>query len=187
MKEVIRQGAFETNSSSEHTIAVVESSLFEKWKAGELVARVERLNECKKCNGNFDSWQMDICFQHADTDWKVYNEKLLEKLISERKERINRQKESNLRAIKDPEMMELYHFTPEKIEAAYKEHMAELEKDEVYLFEHVFSKVYGGFWVTWEEFRQEFFKEDCISPFFHEVDLKMGRPKLTVLGKYNHT
>ena len=39
MKRQIRQGVFETNSSSEHSIAIVSKNDFERWKKGELAAK----------------------------------------------------------------------------------------------------------------------------------------------------
>lgn len=39
MKRQIRQGVFETNSSSEHSLAIVSNDDFERWKKGELAAK----------------------------------------------------------------------------------------------------------------------------------------------------
>lgn len=35
MKEVIRRGAFETNSSSTHTLTICSEEIYDKWKDGE--------------------------------------------------------------------------------------------------------------------------------------------------------
>ena len=45
MKVVIREGAFETNSSSEHTIVISTTTDFKKWKEGKLLARIKNKQE----------------------------------------------------------------------------------------------------------------------------------------------
>ena len=62
MKRQIRQGVFETNSSSEHSIAVVAYSDYDRWKKGELVARSLGRKESTDPAGNFWSYIHNIEF-----------------------------------------------------------------------------------------------------------------------------
>lgn len=66
MKRQIRQGVFETNSSSEHAIAIVAYNDYERWKKGELVARSLGRKESPDPAGNFWSYIHDIEFAPAE-------------------------------------------------------------------------------------------------------------------------
>lgn len=66
MKRQIRQGVFETNSSSEHSLAIVSNNDYERWKKGELVARSLGRKESPDPSGNFWSYIHDIEFAPAE-------------------------------------------------------------------------------------------------------------------------
>jgi len=66
MKRQIRQGVFETNSSSEHSIAVVAYNDYERWQKGELVARELGRKESPDPAGNFWSYIHEIEFAPAE-------------------------------------------------------------------------------------------------------------------------
>ena len=66
MKRQIRQGVFETNSSSEHSLAVVAYNDYERWKNGELVARSLGRKESADACGNFWSYIHNIEFAPAE-------------------------------------------------------------------------------------------------------------------------
>ena len=62
MKQQIRIGVFETNSSSTHALSVVEQEDYEQWKNGKLVARVVSRKESPDPAGNFWSYIYDVEF-----------------------------------------------------------------------------------------------------------------------------
>lgn len=66
MKKQVRTGVFETNSSSEHALAVVAHDDYERWKKGELVARSAGSKESPDPCGNFWSYLHDIEFAPAE-------------------------------------------------------------------------------------------------------------------------
>jgi hypothetical protein len=66
MKQQIRTGVFETNSSSEHSLAVVAHDDYERWKKGELVARELGRKESPDPAGNFWSYIHEIEFAPAE-------------------------------------------------------------------------------------------------------------------------
>lgn len=66
MKQQIRIGVFETNSSSEHALAVVAHDDYERWKKGELVARELGRKESPDPAGNFWSYIHEIEFAPAE-------------------------------------------------------------------------------------------------------------------------
>lgn len=66
MKKQIRTGVFETNSSSEHALAVVAHDDYERWKKGELVARELGRKESPDTAGNFWSYIHEIEFAPAE-------------------------------------------------------------------------------------------------------------------------
>lgn len=63
MKQQIRLGVFETNSSSEHSLAIVSNNDFERWKNGELAAKcVGKFVEAFEESGNIWSRMYNIEF-----------------------------------------------------------------------------------------------------------------------------
>lgn len=188
----IRRGAFETNSSSEHTLILVKTCLLNDWKSGKMVARLDQVHaDTKRATGNFDSDCLSLVFASAEfddstfeVDWKAQNEELLKKKIADTKALYEDRRKRLLESLNDPEFKEIYpNWTEDDINKSYDEELANLDKDAEWLFEHEFSKLYDGFWMTWEDFEHEMFGFDCISGFEHE-DPMLG---ITAIGKYNHT
>lgn len=66
MKRQTRTGVFETNSSSEHSLAIVAHDDYERWKKGELVARSTGRKESPDPCGNFWSYIHNIEFAPAE-------------------------------------------------------------------------------------------------------------------------
>lgn len=72
MKRQVREGVFETNSSSVHALAMCTESEFDRWENGELLfweyknkfgTREELIEELKKYTG----WNGKLWYR--DTDW----------------------------------------------------------------------------------------------------------------------
>ncbi len=78
MKKQVRIGVFETNFSSEHSLALINLDKFRQWKEGKLMARVALTQEDKNCWGNF--WSEMLSLEFTDD---------FEKAKSENKERFN--------------------------------------------------------------------------------------------------
>ena len=78
MKRQVRVGVFETNSSSEHSIAVVPKNDYDRWVSGELVARSLGRKESPDPCGNFWSYIHEIEFapagQRDELNTKYINE-----------------------------------------------------------------------------------------------------------------
>lgn len=63
MKQQVRAGVFETNSSSEHSIAIMGKSDYDRWKNGELVARTKGEDiESIRETGNMSSRYYELEF-----------------------------------------------------------------------------------------------------------------------------
>ena len=104
MKRQIRQGVFETNSSSEHSIAVVAYNDYERWQKGELVARELDRKESPEPAGNFWSYIHEIEFAPAEQ-----KDELNMKLIQE-----------NYKDFLDPTMGLTPYKSPDKLMDLYK-------------------------------------------------------------------
>ena len=73
MKRQVRLGVFETNSSSEHSIAIVNTDEFKQWQEGKLVARCTKKRE-GDATGNFWTYLCDIVFAPAEDKDKLNTE-----------------------------------------------------------------------------------------------------------------
>lgn len=104
MKRQIRQGVFETNSSSEHSIAIVAYNDYERWKKGELVARELGRKESPDPAGNFWSYIHEIEFAPAEQ-----KDELNMKLIQD-----------NYKNFMDPTMGWAPYKSPDKLMDWYK-------------------------------------------------------------------
>ena len=79
MKEVIRRGLFETNSSSVHSITMCDDDTYTKWTNGELLYNdwdenfmtVEELNVAMKAD-NVDITDKDEVFDYM-SDHRIYD------------------------------------------------------------------------------------------------------------------
>ena len=104
MKQQMRIGVFETNSSSEHALAVVAYDDYERWKKGELVARDLGRKESPDGCGNFWSYIHNIEFAPAEQ-----KDELNIKLINE-----------NYHRFMDPENGFEGYTSPDKLLNFYK-------------------------------------------------------------------
>lgn len=66
MRLAVRRGVFETNSSSTHSLSVCSKSDWDKWKAGELLAKLDNYFELIR----FDTFEdaKEHCFD-VISDW----------------------------------------------------------------------------------------------------------------------
>lgn len=83
MKQTIRRGVFETNSSSTHTLTVCSEEVYEKWKNGEYYyddyyEELVHEDECQEVTwGSFESRYMtyDEFWEKKSFDFTTYEEK----------------------------------------------------------------------------------------------------------------
>ena len=172
MKIQIRQGLFETNSSSEHSLSIVKKSNFLDWKAGKLYAkRSPNSSEFMETWGNFWSRQYYWDFALLDHDEaEKKNKEIFEEDVKHNKEMIESYSEKH----KGPEQ--------DAYIAYRKEIIAGMERKG---FEGIrpIDKLYDGYWMTYEEYQEALKKDDCYSPFEHINETE----DVAVFGKYFHS
>jgi len=171
MKVNIRQGVFETNSSSEHTISVVLESEWVGWRSGQNMAKRSLIhNDCNETWGNFWSEKYDWEFtDDLERAKKENNEMILAWIVSER-ENINNW-------MKNPEC-------PEKDLPYWQDRLKDLDKYEKNPGSFpVVNRLYEGCWITWDEYIDALRNGDCYSPWDHS-DEKHG---VHVFGYYFHS
>jgi hypothetical protein len=200
MKIVIREGAFETNSSSEHTIVISTTTDFKKWKEGKLLARIKNKQESEVTWGNFSSRMYTTEFTEDFEAAKKENSEVVRKYVTEGLQSIEEFKNECLNyeklVKKELTKKEVEKLSPKELE----EYQDKLYRDSLYrydkkaykedkeFYESITEENYGekvsldGIWITFEKFINEF-KIDCLSPFEHE-DKQHG---ITILGKYFHS
>lgn len=205
MKIQIRRGVFETNSSNEHSLTIMNLDKFHDWKNGKVLARIKGKNECDETWGNFWSEMYSLEFTDNIEEAKNDNELKLKKII-----------ESNLQMQEDYKNRCLNHkkriekkLTKEEEDALSEEEFEKYQDalyEDNYLYnfdednynywkkiyenlnwknfgEH-FSLLLEGMWMTYEEYWDDYIKNnDCYSPFEHEDT----ENNVYIIGKYFHS
>lgn len=202
MKRQIRQGVFETNSSSEHSLSIMNRDIFTRWKNGEVLARMINYSESKNCWGNFWSRLYNFEFTEDKEKAKIENEAIFKKL---KKSGIAKERSYKRNCEKHKKLIER-ELTQEEIDSLpYKEqskYYDNLYEDSLYVFHKenydywmkvyknlnwdTFSEYFGKInehcWMTYDEFMKEF-KIDCQSPFEHDDPVN----NVHIIGKYFHS
>lgn len=171
MKIKIRQGVFETNSSSEHNVSVVRESDWNGWVSGKLVAaKEEESTGCESCWGNFwselDGWKFTEPSQRTSEE----NNKIIRTWIEKEISNINEWCKSPDYDQKDNKYWEnrLNELS------AWWENPDRMDN---------YTKFIIGCWITFEEYVNGLENGDCYSPFHHSVpDLDVH-----VFGTYFHS
>lgn len=204
MKRQIRFGVFETNSSSEHSIALINLDIFKKWKSGGVMGRVKSMQQADGCWGNF--WSEMLSFEFTDDFEKAEseNEKTFNLVVHDHIKKIEAYREKCISYIPKLERA----LTAEEQEKLSPEEYYQYQEDEYMdkihqfdeesyncrktLYENMkpkdfdehFGKVESGMWVTFPEFWDSWIKNnDCLSPFEHDdIDNNMH-----IIGKYYHS
>lgn len=203
MKQQIRIGVFETNSSSEHSLAVMNLDKFRKWKNGELVGRVVSKQEAEHCWGNFWSRMLSLEFTDDLEKAKLENEKMFQDFVGFCKEENENYKQRCLsykpkltKTLTDEELKLLSNEEYDKYnhdkymddihkfdENAYNQRKLMLDNMK---FEDIHKKmcVEDGVWCTYQEFWDSWTKyDDCQSPFEHDDTTN----NVHIIGKYYHS
>lgn len=171
MKRQIRKGTFETNSSSTHSIVVMNRDNYLKWKKGELFARVKKESKCENTWGNFWSEMITLEFSdHRPTP----------------EEKVEEIKRAGLQALESyKKQSEEGNGTGFEFNQKYYDDMKKLYENLTYeKCRKSFGLMEEGFWMTYKEFYDDYItNNDCYSPFEHD-DPENG---VFVLGKYYHS
>ena len=170
MKIQIRQGVFETNSSSEHSISVVRESDWNGWTSGKLVARENGSTKCEDCWGNFwsdlDKWEFTEPSQQTSEENLKIIRTWIEKEISNINEWCkfpNYDQKDNKCWEKRLNELSVWWENPDRMDN--------------------YTKFIIGCWITFEEYVNGLEIGDCYSPFHHSVpDLDVH-----VFGTYFHS
>lgn len=201
MKIQIRQGIFETNSSSEHSLTLMDRNNFYKWKNGELLATVKYRQNDNKCWGNFWSRMNVLEFTDDFENALKENEKTISRYIESGINMLEKYKSDclNHKKLVERELSnEEYEALTDEEQDKYAD---DLYEDSLYVFDEEsynndleyykslnkdnFIENVGlikDYWFTYEDFMNDL-KIDCQSPFEHE-DIDMN---VYIIGKYFHS
>ena len=189
MKVQIRQGVFETNSSSEHSISIVNSKDFRAWKEGNAYARqLPGSEEYKETWGNFWSrlnhWEFkEMTSEEAEKE----NKRLFGEYIKQRKTdtELYRKQWNDVKSWKTGKGE---YFEDEKAKSKWLENQKrnldeQAENIEKLALENFSAtrKFYNNFYVSYEEYIEALRKGDCYSPFEHT------QGDVSVFGIYYHS
>ena len=204
MKIQIRRNVFETNSSNEHSLTVMNNEKFKLWKLGKLLARLKYSQEANDTWGNFWSAMYTLEFTDDFEMAHLENLNIIEackhrglKALEDYKNRCLNYKKKIEKELTRDEYNELTWEEQHKYESDLYEDSYH-RFDEVYynkekelyenLTDETLSKRIGlmheKYWMTYEEFWNDFIENnDCYSPFEHE-DLENN---VHIIGKYFHS
>lgn len=188
MKIQKRVGLFETNSSSEHTVTISDALCFERWRRGELLAKVKHIDKCDETNGNFWSTAYELEFSEPCEYTERWNKRIAEHMkkrdLRELEEYRKRCEEVQSKTDwEDPEEESMMKSVCRFDQEYYNNRIALTETETAENYKR-FHSLLGppSVWMTWDDFISEF-KLDCWSTYKH-----MTRDKKTVLfGKYFHS
>ena len=201
MKTQIRRGIFETNSSSEHSLTVMDRDMFTKWKNGEVLARVTIDQEDKNCWGNFWSRMTVLEFTDDLDQAKKDNERTVKLYIKKARQQQDDWKDKCLSRKKLVEKRLTQEELEQLSDEEYREYEDKLYEDECYEFDeenyNYWKNKYesttvdnyvdeigitDNFWFTYEQFMTDL-KTDCQSPFEHDDPTH----NIHIIGKYFHS
>lgn len=189
MKVQVRQGVFETNSSSEHSIAIVGTGDFQAWKEGKMYARqLPGSEEYEETWGNFwsqlDHWEFkEMTVEEAEKE----NRRLFDEYIQKEKTDIELYWK-HWEDVKSWKTGEREYFEDEESKSRWlenqKRHIEEHSKNiEKLAFDNFNAtrKLYNNFYISYKEYIDALKNGDCYSPFEHTQD------DVSVFGIYYHS
>lgn len=191
MKVQIRQGVFETNSSSEHSIAIVGTGDLQAWKEGKMYARQlpgSEEDEDEETWGNFwsqlDHWEFKEMTQEESEkenrklfDEYIKNEKIDLELVRKHWEEVKDWPVGENEYFEDEDSKRRWIQSQEK---HINEYQLTIDKQKFEKFNNV-RKFYNNFWVSYEEYLDALRNGDCYSPFEHT------QGDVSVFGIYFHS
>ena len=204
MKIQIRRNVFETNSSHEHSISIVKEDDWVKWLNGEILGRVVKMKR-EAGWGNFDSEVFEWEFSNDFDRCRRENEILINKI---KNDGLAKQEEYKNECLNHKKLIER-ELTPKEFEALSDEEQDKYEDDlymdRLYTFDEddynywkdiynnmsldnkssleYTSLVLNGFWITYDQYKEDWLDVDCVSPWDHKNE-KLG---VHAFGKYFHS
>lgn len=80
MKIQVRQGVFETNSSSVHSLSIINKSIYNRWKDGEICIKFDKKDSDYECSGNH--WIYELSWETCEiSEQDKKNLEIIEKEI----------------------------------------------------------------------------------------------------------
>lgn len=191
MKVTIRQGVFETNSSSEHSLSIVKKSNFLAWKEGKQYARMTKNHtDFNETWGNFWSrqqyWEFGI-FSPEEKDRR--NLELFTQHVKEELDEVT-QGWKDIDSYKSMPTGENEYFEDEDDKERFisgqikylNERKEELQNLKMSDFKEV-DKFYDNMWITYDEYMKALQDGDCYSPFEHVNETE----DVVAFGTYFHS
>lgn len=172
MKVQIRKGVFETNSSSEHSVCIMKSDIYNRWKNGEILIRFYKNSKSDFPDtwGNF--WSEQFFYEYAEPDKAdKLNKKLFEK---ERQSTLNALN-AELADMRDSHDHIYGNYEQDMIDAIDETTRSTIEDL------NAITKFYDGLYITYEEYEQRLKDDDVYSIFMHENE------GVTMFGTYYHS
>ncbi|MBQ3416008.1 MAG: hypothetical protein IJH39_11885 [Clostridia bacterium] len=201
MKIQIRRNVFETNSSHEHSISIVKEDDWVKWLNGEILGRVVKMKR-EAGWGNFDSEIFEWEFSNDFDKCKRENEILLNKIKTngiEQQEKYKNECLNHKKLVKkrltDEEFEALSEEEQDKYEDdLYEDSLYEFDEDNYNYWRNIYnsmtldnleytSVVLNGFWITYDQYKEDWIDVDCVSPWDHKNET-LG---VHAFGKYFHS
>ena len=199
MKLSIRRNVFETNSSNEHSLTIINESTFQDWKQGKLLARVIESKEDPSCTGNF--WSKFYYLEFTNNlNKSELNSPIIEEIQKQgllKEELYKTRCLEYVKKIKQKLSLEELDKLSDKERDIYEMNLLEDEANEfdkdnydfwVNIYKHikqekVFDEYFGyinyKLWMTYDDFIKEM-EVDCYSMFEHYDP----QTNTHIIGKY---
>lgn len=161
----IRQGLFETNSSSEHSLSIMKEADYEAWKNDE-VAVMFIEDSYDSDGGDFDGY-LSTWGNFSTHSLKISTCPIQKKL------------EENMKILRDWIKEEEEDGWISKYHPNFKALVDEYEKTEVFTDE--MYKIFPDLYYSREEYKEMLLRDDCESPFFYRGE------GVVVIGHYFHS
>lgn len=193
MKIQVRQGVFETNSSSEHVVSVASRAEFDLWKRGGMYARkMDRHEDKEHTWGNFWSYLEEWEFKGMSDEEAIHaNLKMFDEYVRHENKSIDDWEKFIDKIEETPFDLDTnkdcYYETPEEKAGYIKSARGFIQKDRnkinnlKYDLLTPLDKMYERMWITYEEWQDAMRHDNVYSPYLHEFG------DLVVFGTYFHS
>lgn len=162
----IRQGLFETNSSSEHSLSIMKEADYEAWKNDEIAVMFNFDDDFDDDGGDSDGF-LSTWGNFSTHSLKVSTCPIQKKL------------EENMKILRDWVKEEEDGGWISKSHPNFKALVDEYERTGVFTDE--MYKIFPYLYYSREEYREMLLRDDCESPFFYRGE------GVVVIGHYFHS
>lgn len=162
----IRQGLFETNSSSEHSLSIMKEADYEAWKNDEIAVMFNFDEDSDSDGGDSDGF-LGTWGNFSAHSLKISTCPIQKKL------------EENMKILRDWVKEEEEDGWISKSHSNFKALVDEYEKTEVFTDE--MYKIFPYLYYSREEYKEMLLRDDCESPFFYRGE------GVVVIGHYFHS